>query len=133
MPSRRLADLHPALQLPAEQFLGDCADAGYDVLVTCTYRSNAEQAAAYAQGRTVPGKIVTNAKPGQSLHNTTLHGKPAAQALDVVPLRFGKPVWDSKDPAWQAIGKIGEANGFEWAGRWKRMREFPHFQMRIEA
>lgn len=133
MPSRRLSDLHPALQMPAQNFLDECADAGIELIVTCTYRSNPEQAAAYAQGRTAPGKIITNAQPGQSLHNKTLNGKPAAQALDVVPVRFGKAIWDSADPAWQKIGIIGEANGFEWAGRWKRMREYPHFQKEIKS
>lgn len=132
MPSRKISDLHPALQRPAQKFIDDCADADIELLVTCTYRSNAEQGDAYAQGRTAPGKIITNAQPGQSMHNKTLNGKPAAQALDVVPIRFGKAIWDSKDPVWQRIVLIGEANGFEWAGRWKRMREFPHFQKRID-
>jgi hypothetical protein len=30
---------------------------------------------------------VTNAKPGQSMHNFRLNGKPASLAVDVVPLR----------------------------------------------
>jgi peptidoglycan L-alanyl-D-glutamate endopeptidase CwlK len=29
---------------------------------------------------------------------------------------------------WNKIGTIGESVGLEWAGRWKRFREFPHFQ-----
>ena len=33
------------------------------------FRSFAEQNLIYSQGRTRPGKIVTNAKPGQSIHN----------------------------------------------------------------
>jgi len=32
-------------------------------------RSYQQQAALYAQGRTKPGKIVTNARPGSSWHN----------------------------------------------------------------
>jgi peptidoglycan L-alanyl-D-glutamate endopeptidase CwlK len=99
----------------------DCNAAGIDLLVTSTYRDNASQEALYAQGRTKPGKIVTNARAGQSFHNYRC-------AFDVVPLRHGKPVWDSKDPVWQIIGQIGKQCGLEWAGDWKRFKEFPHFQ-----
>jgi len=126
--SRSLNDLHPEMQRLTAEFLNNCKAAGVDVLITCTFRSNTEQAALYAQGRTAPGRIVTNAKPGQSTHNVTANGKPASLAFDVVPLRNGKPVWDAKDPLWQQVGEIGEALGLEWAGRWKRFREFPHFQ-----
>lgn len=38
--------------------------------LTCTHRTNREQEQLFAIGRTVPGKIVTNAKPGQSKHNS---------------------------------------------------------------
>lgn len=104
---------------------------GIDLLVTCTYRSDEEQARLYAIGRTKPGRRVTNAKPGQSMHNFTVGGKPASLAVDVVPLRAGKPVWGTTGAdlaLWQKVGKLGEAAGLEWAGRWTKFREFPHFQ-----
>jgi len=126
--SRILSDLHPAMQPLAAEFLNNCKAAGIDLLVTCTWRSAAEQDALYAQGRTTPGAIVTRAKAGQSKHNHTLAGRPASLALDVVPLRLGKPVWAASDAIWQDVGRIGKACGLEWAGEWKRMREFPHFQ-----
>jgi peptidoglycan L-alanyl-D-glutamate endopeptidase CwlK len=126
--SRSLNDLHPAMQPMAAEFLNNCKAAGIDLLVTCTWRSGAEQDALYAQGRTTPGSIVTRAKAGQSRHNHTLSGRPASLALDVVPLRLGKPVWAASDAIWQDVGRIGKACGLEWAGEWKRMREFPHFQ-----
>ena len=71
--------------------------------------------------RTAPGKIVTNAKAGQSFHNFRC-------AVDVVPIVAGKPRWDVKDEVWQKIGALGKAQGLEWAGDWKRFREYPHFQ-----
>ena len=126
--SRILSDLHPAMQPLAAEFLNNCKAAGIDLLVTCTWRSGAEQDALYAQGRTTPGSIVTRAKAGQSRHNHTLSGRPASLALDVVPLRLGKPVWAASDAIWQDVGRIGKACGLEWAGEWKRMREFPHFE-----
>lgn len=105
----------------ALDFISSSKSAGIDLLVTSTYRDLESQAALYAQGRTAPGRIVTNAKPGQSYHNFGV-------ALDVVPIRNGKLVWDDKDSIWQDVGKLGEASGFEWAGRWTRFREYPHFQ-----
>lgn len=125
------------MQPLANKFLNDCSTAGISLLVTCTYRSGAEQNALYAQGRTSPGKIVTNARAGQSKHNNLLAGKPAALALDIVPMRDGKPVWGTTGDdllLWQRVGAIGEAAGMEWAGRWQgKLVEFPHFQWKGAA
>lgn len=122
--SRDIKDLHPLVQEKAAAFIEAAQEAGIDLLVTSTLRDHEAQAALYAQGRTKPGKIVTNAKPGQSWHNH-------AVAFDVVPLRHGKPVWGTSGAdgqLWEQIGRLGEAAGLEWAGRWKRFREYAHFQ-----
>jgi len=123
--SRRIEDLHPAVQAKCRAHIAACHAEGLDFLITSTYRDAAEQAALYAQGRTAPGKIVTNAKPGQSMHNYRL-------AYDVVPMRNGKPVWGNARPEdaalWARIGELGEAQDLEWAGRWRKFREMPHFQ-----
>lgn len=130
MASRKLSDLHPDVRPLAEKFLDAADDEGIEVLVTCTYRSGIEQAELYAQGRTAKGKIVTNAKPGQSLHNVMLNGNPASRAFDVVPMVNGKPMWEADHPYWQKLGAIGRSLGLEWAGDWKRFREYPHFQLK---
>lgn len=122
--SRDLADLHPAVAARARAHVAACRAEGIDLLVTCTWRDPAEQARLYAQGRTAPGRIVTNARPGQSLHEYRV-------AYDVVPLRAGKPVWGTSGEdarLWARVGALGEAQGLEWAGRWRRFREYPHFQ-----
>lgn len=122
--SRDIKDLHPKVQAMANKFLDACKKAGIDVLVTSTYRDAESQNALYAQGRTKPGAKVTNAKAGQSWHNYRL-------AFDVVPLRNGKPVWGTSGEdlkLWKAIGAVGKSLGLEWAGDWKNMKEFPHFQ-----
>ena len=111
-----------------EGFLVRVEADGIDLLVTCTYRSDEEQAKLYAIGRTKPGRRVTNAAPGRSMHNFRFNGKPASLAVDVVPLANGKPVWNAADVVWKRVGELGEAAGLEWAGRWKRFREYPHFQ-----
>ena len=42
---------------------------GYDLRITAGFRSMAEQAQIYQQGRTVDGHIISEAAPGHSLHN----------------------------------------------------------------
>jgi peptidoglycan LD-endopeptidase CwlK len=122
--SRKVEDLHPLVQPLVHRMLEECSKAGIDLLITSTFRDNESQAALYAQGRTRTGAKVTNAKAGQSWHNWRV-------AFDVVPLRHGKPVWGTTGQdleLWQSVGAIGKAIGLEWAGDWKRFREFPHFQ-----
>lgn len=122
--SRNLNDLHPKVKPMVEEFIQKCADNGIDLLVTSTYRDHESQNALYAQGRTTPGKKVTNAKGGQSWHNWRV-------AVDIVPMRNGKPVWGTTGPdgeLWNKVGEIGESVGLEWAGRWKTFKEFAHFQ-----
>lgn len=126
--SRSLDDLAPAFRPYADAFLAACKAAGLDILVVCTLRSMAEQTALYASGRTAPGKIVTNAKPGSSAHNYGL-------AMDAYPLIHGKlatntPEGDQvSDPIWQQYGSIARSCGLEWAGDWATMKEAPHVQM----
>lgn len=122
--SRKIDDLAPQVKALATALVGECAESGIDLLVTSTFRDDESQNALYAQGRTAPGRIVTNARAGQSFHNFRV-------AFDVVPLRAGKPVWGTNGDdlaLWQRVGAIGESLGLEWAGRWERFREFPHFQ-----
>ena len=132
--SRSLLALESFTSRKAQDFIERSRGAGIELLVTCTYRDDSEQAALYAQGRTVPGRIVTNARPGQSLHNLMHAGMPASRALDVVPMVGGKPVWRTKGAdlaLWMRVGEIGESCGLEWAGRWRgALREFPHFQFK---
>ena len=123
MASRSLYDLRFEMQPLAERFVTAAAASGIDMLVTCTLRTNAEQEQLYAQGRTVPGSIVTDARPGFSAHN---HGL----AMDVVPIVAGKCVWNTADPAWRTLGALGQAAGLDWAGApGFPFHEFPHFQM----
>ena len=100
-----------------------------------TLRTFQEQANIYAQGRTklydAKGNklgIVTNAKPGQSLHNYGL-------AIDIVLIADGKMSYaDTIDfdkdgkPDWMEVINIFKANGWEWGGDWKSIKDKPHVQ-----
>ena len=118
--SRDLKDLDPYVAGLAKQFIAACKKQGIDLLVTSTYRDNESQDALYAQGRTKAGRIVTNAKAGQSFHNYRI-------AFDVVPIVNGKPQWNDFR-TFQKIGAIGKSVGLDWAGDWKTFKELAHFQ-----
>ena len=118
--SRDTKDLHPKVAGLCHRFIEDCAAVGVDVLVTSTYRDLESQAALYAQGRTHPGKKVTNAPAGRSFHNWRV-------AFDFVPIVKGKAQWE--DPKlFLRCGHIAEQIGLEWAGRWVGFRELAHCQ-----
>ena len=119
--SRSLDELVPPAKERVDHFLRLCKENNIDLLVTSTYRDHESQSALYEQGRTKAGKVVTNAKAGDSWHNWRC-------AIDVVPLINGKPNWDSSDPVWARIGELGEQAGLEWAGRWRTFKELAHFQ-----
>ena len=131
MASRQLDELAPPVYRAALAFVERCNGAGLHVLIYCTVRDDAEQALLYARGRTAPGAIVTNARPGQSLHNPQKDGH--AWAVDAVPMLAGEPRW-SDEGALMVMGAAGERVGLEWAGRWRgKLRERVHFQIKPPA
>jgi peptidoglycan L-alanyl-D-glutamate endopeptidase CwlK len=128
MPSRSLKDLCPELREIAGEFKQQCLEAGIEILIYCTYRSNAEQDAEYAKGRTAKGQKVTNAKGGQSMHNCTdLQGSPSSKAFDCVPMKNNICQWNDL-VSYETMGEIGEGLGLVWGGRWKQ-KDRPHFQL----
>jgi peptidoglycan L-alanyl-D-glutamate endopeptidase CwlK len=119
--SRSLDDLEVETRIMAEALIEQAEAAGFPIVVTQTYRSHAEQDALYAQGRTAPGRIVTNARGGFSWHNFR-------RAFDVAFRRpRGGVSWDGP---WETLGELGEAIGLEWGGRWKGLKDRPHFEHR---
>ena len=120
--SRNINDLTPVVANKCRQWLTACHDAGLSVQVISTYRDYAEQGRLYAQGRTTPGKIVTNAKPGYSYHNFKV-------AWDFVVLVDGKAHWSDDTGLYTKAGEIAESIGIEWAGRWHSFKETGHLQV----
>jgi len=150
-----LRSLKPEIQDKVSALLDFCQQSALEILIYCTFRSFENQAKLYCQGRTVdqiavkaielaniyhrddlsqlllatkpqPGAIVTFAAPGQSLHNYGL-------AFDAVPVANGKLIWGNTSPEerklWQLYGKLGRKAGLDWAGNWRKFREYPHLQM----
>ena len=118
----RLAALHPLLADRGRTMLDRCAQAGLALLVTQGLRTWDEQDTLYAQGRSAPGKVVTNARGGESYHNFGL-------AFDILVLdAMGKAEWDPAHPGWRQAADAGKSLGLEWGGDWQTIKDQPHFQ-----
>ena len=118
--SRKIEDLLPVVQEKVKAFIALCLLEGIDVIITSTYRDFESQTALYNQGRTTPGKKVTNAKAGQSYHNFRC-------AFDFAPVVNGKINWNDT-ATFTKCGELAERCGLEWAGRWKSFKELAHCQ-----
>ena len=110
--------LYSTFQPMVKEFLSLCHTSGIDVKIAWGYRSIEQQNILYAQGRTTPGSIVTNARGGESVHNFGL-------AIDVCK-STGYP--SSSDPYWNKLEQIGNEVGLEHGDR--GFTDLPHFQYR---
>jgi len=113
--------LHPELQIIVEKFLLKCKEQGLPVLITQTMRTKEAQDALYAQGRTKPGRIVTQVMYPNSAHCWGV-------AFDLCRNVKGKE-WDNTDKFYNKVGAIGKSLGLTWGGDWKDFVDLPHFEM----
>lgn len=145
--NNRLEDLLPEITAKARALLEAATAQGVVLKVTHTLRTNAEQDALFAKGRTVPGEhcrhhgdprprkigtcmvhplgySVTKAPAGMSWHN---YGR----AFDVAIATYQGDLTpkDLYDGPWAMLGDLGESVGLEWGGRWGGF-DLPHFQDR---
>lgn len=127
----RINTLHPAIRKEVKSIYLNKVLPFLPKDITCrftyTLRTFEEQAALYAQGRTKPGKKVTNALPGQSFHQYGL-------AFDYVLLKdtdgdnkFETVIWDVNDD-WKSIAREYKAHGYTWGGDFKSFKDYPHIE-----
>lgn len=121
----RLNQLHPKIRQDAIDAYNEAVKAtpiGVHPYIDQTIRSFDESDALYAQGRTKPGSIVTQAKAGQSYHNYGL-------ALDFHLQINGKDIWDENNPNWIKVVNIFKKHGFTWGGNFSgKFKDYPHLE-----
>lgn len=130
MPSRDVKTLHPDMRVIAEKFLVQCLAEGINAFLTCCYRSSEEQDDLYSQGRSKPGKIVTNARGAQSPHNCVdSSGKPAARAFDfAIKTAEGSLDWSGDSGQWVRALDIGRSLGLISGADWK-IKDYAHMEL----
>ncbi len=100
---------------------------GVRLRITHTLRTFEEQNALYAQGRTKAGKIVSQARGGQSWHNY-------AMAFDIVILydkdnngSFETASW-YEDKHFTMVVNYFKSKGWFWGGDFRSFKDSPHFE-----
>lgn len=112
--------LHPIAKQLFTDFIEECERTfNITLRIMQGYRTFAQQQALYAQGRTQPGSIVTNAQEGQSAHNYGL-------AIDLCHMVEGVVDW-SFDMS--KLQPIAQKYGGVWGGSWVHMVDRPHFEI----
>ena len=108
--------LLPDVKLKMEQLELVMAEHGKPIWIVSMFRTWKEQNDLYAKGRNKSGKIITNARGGQSYHNYGL-------AFDVAFRNFNwdPPAWDW----WEILGEEGRKVGLIWGGSFK---DYGHFE-----
>lgn len=120
---RTMGAVHPRLKALAVELIKRAYHEGINIRITAGLRTNAEQQRLYNQGRTTPGNIVTNARPGQSIHNFGL-------AIDYVLVNEDDTnVSWVVNKQWRRVGAIGKQLGFQWGGDWTSFRDYPHLDL----
>ena len=128
---QRIAQLHPNIRQEVTNIINECnrsLTGRAQVRISQGLRTFKEQDDLYAIGRSKPGKIVTNAKGGQSIHNYGF-------AVDIVLIIDGITAsWDTaKDwdgdriSDWTECVNIFKKYGWTWGGDWKTFKDLPHF------
>ena len=128
----KISKLHPSVRDEVTKIINEIntlvLTEDSKVIITQSLRTFAEQDALYAQGRTKPGKKVTNAKGGQSVHNYGF-------AVDIALIIKDKEVsWDTKkdwdkdnQSDWMEVVSVFKKYGWSWGGDWVSFKDMPHF------
>lgn len=126
MASRDPALLTPELQRrwPLLKQGYEAEHPGMEVRLTCTYRSPQEQFEAWQQGRTKPGKRVTNIDGKTRMGN---HNYSPARAFDVgLFTTSGEYITD--DTKYDELRRYADSLGLAWGGSWVSFKDKPHFE-----
>lgn len=122
-----IASLVPKAQRAARQFLVAAKAFPYTVKILSGGRTYAEQTAIYAQGRTKPGRVVTNAPAGSSNHNFGI-------AFDVgifSGTKYFTGATKLENDAYLNLRKLTKPAvlDLDWGGDWRSSKDYPHYEL----
>lgn len=124
--------LHPWLDYKLGLLLKECEKKGIYLIITEGFRTVAYQDSLYAQGRTKPGKVVTNAKGKDYSSQHQWHiAFDIAMNYDVDGNgKITDDTWNEK--GFKAVAKIAKSSkvGLAWGGDWKNPVDTPHLYLK---
>jgi len=112
--------LLPEVQTKADLLIEMANNIGMKIRITEGYRTPERQAELYAQGRTKPGKIVTNAKPGESYHQSR-------KAFDVCFI--GSDPYPKDDRVWKTLADLALSIGLKSGYYFTTIKDSVHFEI----
>lgn len=129
---KNIATCHPSAQGHFRAFVAEAqalaAKKGLEYKAICGLRSWEEQERLYAQGRTTPGKIVTKARPGSSMHNFGL-------AIDMGVFKDGKYLDETDHKTADAFhneaAKLAPKHNLRWGGTFSTIYDAPHYELEV--
>lgn len=124
----RLDGVHIALVRVITDVFSEMDRLGAPMFVIEGVRTRARQAALYAQGRTLPGSIVTYKDGVIHQSNHQVHRDGVGYAVDAA---FVGPEPFAKSHLWEAYGQSLERHGVKWGGRWS-FGDLPHAELAKE-
>ena len=128
--------LNKLVQIMLATALAEIKAKGVNPLVIETYRTRERQNYLYGHGRTraqclAAGVPATYARPGATQVTWTLNSIHCLKkAVDVIPVRKGKAIWNAADKDTQTIIAVMEKYGFEPGSNWSKSPDSPHFQVK---
>lgn len=121
---KKLATCHPDIVKVMNEAIKH-----YDFTVLYGHRTVAEQQELFAQGRTKPGKIVTNL---DGVNKKSKHNYYPSLAVDIAPYPID---WDDlgrfkalAEVVKKAADTVGVA--IQWGGDWKTFKDWPHWEIK---
>jgi peptidoglycan L-alanyl-D-glutamate endopeptidase CwlK len=113
--------VHPELQRRVKNLADGLSAEEITIQIDAALRTPAQQDAIYAEGRTSPGKEVTNARGCQSNHVIG-----CAVDVFVEDVETNEPDWNASHPAWQRIVALAPQYGLRDGISW---HDLPHLEL----
>lgn len=132
----RVNKLHPKIRLEVIDLIDkiEHSNPSFIVRVVQGLRTPEEQDHLYALGRTLPGKIVTNAKAWKSNHNyglsfdfALMYDRDKNGTYESLSWATGEDFDNDKQADWMEVVNLFKSQGWQWGGDWT-FKDFPHLE-----
>ena len=120
--SRDINRLRPDVAKACQEVISRAKAQGINIIITSTVRDDEFQNKLYQQGRTTPGKIVTQQQ------KPTFHWCKTGLAFDFCPVDANRNCLWSRTDLFTKVGNIATDIGLSWGGNWTGFRDMPHIE-----